>query len=71
MDMFQPDTVEQGTFQEALVMQNDQLRQGAASQAQLAAQMGAPPPPAVGLFGQEEALGRWNARTAESTITYS
>ena len=65
MDMFQPDTVESREFQEAVVMHNDQIRQEAVEQAQLAAQLGALPPPAVPLFGQEEALGRWSARKSK------
>ena len=60
--MLQPDTVQIRELPAAPVTHNDQLRQEAAAQAQLATQMGALPPPAVALFGQEEALGRWNAR---------
>ena len=60
--VFQPDTAEHRDFLEALVVQNDQLRHDAAAQPQLAAQMATAPPPAVVLFGQEEALDRWQAR---------
>ena len=66
MDMFQPNTAAHRELQEALAMQNDELRREAVAQAQLASQMGAPPPPAV-VFGQEEALGRWNARKSNDT----